>query len=287
MPDPLELELRSLQLEWPETPDLGDVVLARLSDAPGDARAGRGPLPRVGPAGRRPPRAGAGARVGRRPRWRAGLAYGAAVLVAALAITMAVSPSARSAILELLGLRGARIERREPDAPRRPARAPLGADLGLGERRSLAQARREAGFRLAVPTAERLGAPDAVYLDRFPPAGVRVSLVYGERRGIPRSRQTGAALLVMQFRAGVDQRVISKATGGGARVEPVRVDGERGYFISGRPHGFAFIGESGEAGFEDQRLAGSTLLLERGDTLLRIEGEVSREEAIAIARSAR
>jgi hypothetical protein len=111
--------------------------------------------------------------------------------------------------------------------------------------------------------------------------------VYGDRPGIPRSPQTGAALLVMQFRASVNQDVIVKATGGGAHVEPLRVDGERGYFISGTPHGFAYVGQDGEAGFTEQRLAGNTLLLERGERLLRVEGEVSRAEAIAIARSAR
>jgi hypothetical protein len=85
----------------------------------------------------------------------------------------------------------------------------------------------------------------------------------------------------------VNRDVIGKAAGGGAQVEPLRVDGERGYFISGDPHGFAYLGEDGEAGFQEQRLAGNTLLLERGGLLLRIEGEVSRAEAIAIARSAR
>jgi hypothetical protein len=266
MPD-LERELRALAVEWPETPDIAGAVAARLAEAPA--------------AGRRVARA-------RRPGWSLGLAYGAAVLLAALAGTVAISPSARSAILEFLGLKGARIERREPDAPPPPAvREPLGSNLGLGQSVTLARARREAGFRLLVPRAQRLGAPDAVYVDDDFVSGRRVSLVYGERRGIPRSAQTGAALLVTQFRAFVDEAVIQKATGEGAVVTPVREGRDRGYFISGEPHGFAYVGESGQPGFEDQRLAGNTLLLERGDLLLRVEGEVSRAEALAIARSAR
>jgi hypothetical protein len=267
MPERLELELRALAVEWPETPDIAGAVLARLEAAPADAGA------------RHPRRALA---------WRPALAYGLAAVVAALAVTMAVSPAARSAILEFLGLKGAKIERREPTATPRPEPpAPLGADLGLGRRRTLAQARREAGFPLLVPAVPRLGAPDAVYLDDPLGAGVRVSLVYGRRRGIPPSEHTGAALLVMLLEADVNREVIGKATGGGAVVDPLEVDGERGYFISGQPHGFAFVNPYGEASFEEQRLAGRTLLLEHGDLLLRVEGEVSRAEAIAIARSMR
>jgi hypothetical protein len=261
----LERALLALEVEWPETPDLASAVLVRLEAEPAAAP----------PARRRPVVP------------RLALAYGLAILVAALGVTMAVSPAARSAILEFLGLKGARIERREPTAPPPPAtRAPLGADLGLGRPRTLAQARADAGFAVLVPALPSLGEPDRVYVDELPFAGAAVSLVYGDRPGIPRSPQTGAALLVSQFRASVNEDIIVKATGGGARVEPVRVDGERGYFISGAPHGFAYLGEGG-VGFQDQRLAGSTLLLERGELLLRVEGEVARAEAIEIARSAR
>jgi hypothetical protein len=270
----LERELLALEVEWPETPDIATAVLVRL-----EAEAEPAPAPRARRPVRRPVR--------RAPALVAG--YGLAALLAALAVTMAVSPAARSAILELLGLKGARIERREPTAPPPPAtRAPLGADLGLGTPRTLARARDEAGYPLLVPAREPLGAPDAVYVTELPyTGGVAVSLVYGSRPGIPRSRQTGAALLFQQFPASVDRNVIGKATGAGARVEPVQVDGERGYFISGAPHGFAYLGEDGNAGFQEQRLAGNTLLLEHGDLLLRVEGEVSRAEAVAIARSAR
>lgn len=275
MPEQLERELRALEVEWPETPGVSGAVLARLEAAEAETPA-RG-------AGRR---RGRGRLVPGGARGRA-LAYGLAAVFAALGVTMAASPAARSAILEFLGLKGARIERREPNAPPPPAaRAPLGADLGLGRSRTLAEARSEAGFPLVVPELARLGAPDAVYLDEAA-TGPRVSLVYGRRAGIPRSPHTGAALLFMQFRASVDEDVIQKAAGGGATVTPVEVDGGSGYFLSGEPHGFAFVSESGEFGFEDQRLAGDTLLLERGRLLLRVEGEVSRAEAVEIARSAR
>jgi hypothetical protein len=79
--------------------------------------------------------------------------------------------------------------------------------------------------------------------------------------------------------------VIGKAAGSGTRVEQVRVGGARGYWLSGRPHGFAYVDRDGAATFADQRLAGPTLLLERGGLLLRIEGRVTKARALAIARS--
>ena len=43
---------------------------------------------------------------------------------------------------------------------------------------------------------------------------------------------------------------------------------------------------NGQTQFEEQRLAGNTLLWDRGDgVLLRLEGELDRDEAIRIARS--
>jgi hypothetical protein len=48
------------------------------------------------------------------------------------------------------------------------------------------------------------------------------------------------------------------------------------------------VPKTGNTNFEDQRLAGNTLLVERGDgLLLRIEGEIGRERAVRIAASAR
>ena len=77
---------------------------------------------------------------------------------------------------------------------------------------------------------------------------------------------------------------IEKSLGAGASLERLRVDGAPAYFITGS-HGFAYESDSG-GGFEDQRLAGNTLLVERADgLLLRVEGDISRERAVAVARS--
>jgi hypothetical protein len=198
--------------------------------------------------------------------------------------TAAIEP-ARSAVLEFLGLKSVRIERREPAAPPAPTRAPgaLGEDLGLGEAMSLEQARRRAGFTAAPPAA--LGAPDAVYFDDGDPPGGRVTYVYRPRPGLPQSGQTGVGLLVTEMRAVVSP-FIEKAAGPGTRVQRLTVGGGPAYFLSGAPHGFAYAEPDGsDPRFEDQRLAGSTLLVERDGLLLRIEAEIARERAVEIAES--
>jgi hypothetical protein len=191
-----------------------------------------------------------------RPAWQ--LAVAAVALV--IAVVMAVPPT-RAAVLDLLGLRSVRIEHREP----RPST--FGRRIAVGDPVTLAQARRR--FPVRVPAA--LGAPDAVYLSAIP---ARVDMVY---RGGP---------LVTELRATVTP-VIQKAIGAAAKVEQLRVDGDPAYFISGAKHGFAYIPEgTQEPLFEDQRLAGNTLLVERSDgLLLRIEGKLDRDEAVRIAES--
>lgn len=203
------------------------------------------------------------------PAWRVAVALGA-VLVA---VVMAVPP-ARSAVLELLGFGSVQIERGEP----RPSE--FGSDLTLGDPVTLATARRRAGFPVLVPAAA--GRPDAVYFDASPP---RVDLVYRPRPGLPGS--DGVGLLVTEFRATVTP-LIEKTIGSATDIERLTVGGDPAFFITGADHGFAYMGEDGNARFETQRLAGPTLLVERADgILLRLEGEFTLEEAVRIAASAR
>ena len=243
----LERELRALRVEWPETPDLAGAVVGRL------------------PA--RPPRRGLWLDW---PAWRVAVALGA-VLVA---VVMAVPP-ARSAVLDLLGFGSVRIERAEP----RPSE--FGADLALGEPVTLETARRRAGFPVVVP--EAVGRPDAVYVSDQP---ARVDLVYRPREGLPAS-SAGVGLLVSEFRA-VATPMIEKTLGEATRIERLTVGGDPAFFITGADHGFAYLMPGGDAAFETQRLAGPTLLVERSDgVLLRVEGELTREQAVRIAESVR
>ena len=243
----LHEELSELRVDWPPTPDLARTVGARLGETAAPRR-----------------------------EWRPVLAYGLAALAAAFAVTMAASPDARSAALEWLGLKSVQVERREPAAPA-PRPGTLGSELGLGTPVSLEQARRRVPF-LRLPEADGLGPPDAVYIERR-----SVALVYGERAGYARSATTGADLLVQQFPARVGQ-FIEKTLGGAASLDRLRVGGAPAYFITGA-HGFAYDDGSG-ARFEDQRLAGNTLLVERaGGLVIRVEGDLAREQAVKVAES--
>jgi hypothetical protein len=250
----LELELRELRVDWPETPDIAGAVAGRLAAAPAPARR-RWWLDR--------------------PVWQVAVAATALII----AVVMAVPP-ARSAVLDLLGFGSVKIAREEP----RPSR--FDAALGFGGPVTLEAARRRAGFPVVVP--EEVGAPDAVYFYEDPVTGARVDLVYRARPGLPRSGNTGVGLLVTEFRA-IAEPVIEKAAGEGTKVERLTVGGDPAFFLSGTPHGFAYVNtDNRQAAFEQQRLAGNTLLVERSDgVLLRVEGEVDRDEAVRIAESAR
>jgi hypothetical protein len=206
------------------------------------------------------------------------------VMVVAAGGTLAVSPAARSAVLEWLGLKSVKIERKAPTATPQPQRGQLGENLLLGDAVSLDEARRRAEFTVRVPGA--LPPPDAVYFDAPPPPGGRVSFVYRPQPGLTRSAQTGTGLLVSEWRATVTP-VVEKAAGG-AKLERFQIDGDRAFFISGKAHGVAWMDENDDVEFEDQRLAGNTLLVERADgLLLRVEGDITRDDAVRIARSLR
>jgi hypothetical protein len=234
----LELELRRLGAEvaWPETPDLASVVRRRIEVAP------------------------------ERGFRRRTLAIGLAVLVVAVGAVLAVPP-ARSAILDWLGLGGVEIKRVEELSG-----VPPEGRLVLGERTSLADARRRSGHPVLVPADAE---PDAVYLDTASP-GSPVALVYGTL-GEPR-------LLVLQFRAAP---LIQKTLGADTRVERVDVNGGQGLWIEGARHEFAFRTVERDFVTDTQRLAGNTLLWTRGPLTLRLEGDLSKAEALRIARSMR
>jgi hypothetical protein len=193
-----------------------------------------------------------------------------AVLVVALAAVLAV-PQTRAAILEFFHLRGVTIERvgELPTVPERQS----GPGLVLGKKVSLEEARDAVGFEVLVP--EALGEPDDVYVQTtFPPGGM-ISMVYGSREH-PRA-------LFTEFRATV-REVIFKKVAVETTIERVAVNGGVGFWIGGA-HLFSYFDANGTYQQEPIRLAGKTLVWERGPLTLRLEGELSKIEAMRIARS--
>lgn len=201
----------------------------------------------------------------RRRRRERPLAIALAVLLAVAAGVLAFSPGARSAFLEIFRLNGATVERVEelPNV-RTTGRLPL------GERVSRAEAERRVGFELL-----ELGRPDAVFVR----GGTVATLVYGPVDN-PR-------LVLSQLRGSIFERFVKKTAAAGTTVERVTVRGAPGLFVSGDEHYVMFRNELGEIDGEPTYLAGNTLLWNRGKLLLRLEADLSRGEALELAREVR
>jgi hypothetical protein len=240
------LVLLGEELAFPEAPDVSARVVARLTEP------------------------------SRPRRRRRALVLALAVLAVAAAAAMAV-PQARTAILEFFRLRGATVERVET-LPRVPAATERALDLG----QPLPDARADVKIpEVLVPTA--LGPPDAAYVAEEP-YGLRLTLVYEPGPGVPESPYTGVGILIGEFVGEGAVRFVEKMVAAGTQVEALRVGPYPALWIEGGPHAVLFDGETQV--FEDRgRLAGNTLLVERNDVLVRIEGEMSRERAIEIAES--
>jgi hypothetical protein len=205
------------------------------------------------------------------------------VAVLALAIFgafMVFSPAARHAVADFLGIEGARIEIKATPVP--TTVPTLGEDLDLGDEVTLAEAEDLAGFKIKIPPA--LGEPDAVYSDPF--TARVVSLVYEASDEFPESASTGVGLLISEFEGTIGKgELLDKIVFTGGKVAPVKVNGQPGFWISGSPHTVYFRDDAGLIIDDTTRLAGNTLLWESGDLTMRLEGDITKAEALRIARS--
>jgi hypothetical protein len=242
------------RLDWPEAPDLAGSVRAELESAPAVVVPLR-----------------------RRPRRLVVLAAAALLVFGGL---LAVSPGLRAALLELLRLPGARIEiERTPTPLPTAAASPALEDLVPGSEVSLAEARRTASFRVLLPS--ELGRPDAVVLFATGDDAI-VTLAYRPRPGLPAADATGYSVLLTEIRAEPTDELIGKVALE-TQVEPVVVGGEQGYWIEG-PH--EVLLERGDTMVVDApRLSASSLLWTRGPVTLRLEGDLSKDDALRLART--
>jgi len=215
-----------------------------------------GPAPDVVPAvlSRLPARARR-----RRPARRTlVLALAATLLLAGGA--MAVPPT-RHEILQILGLRGVKIERVRQLPP-------AAATLGLGRPIPLAGARHAAGFTALLPPGSAIA-----YVGHDVPGG-RISVLVGR-------------VLIIEFRGSAGAPFIFKMVGPGTRLERVRVNGGPGFYLSGAPHVVIFQTQTGEIQADNIRLAGNVLIWQQGPLTMRIEGTRTLAQARALARSLR
>jgi hypothetical protein len=198
-------------------------------------------------------------------------AVAVALVAGVVAGVAAVSP-ARTSILRFFHLGGVTVERVEKlDLPPVSRRGPLAP----GREVSLARARANASFPVLVP--RRYPTPSHTLFYGSDPPGGQVSLVYGS---LERPR-----LLVTEFRGTKVEGAFDKKAGRRTFVEQVRVGGVPGIWLGGAKHQFSFLDEGGMTRAYETRLAGNTLVWERGGLTLRLEGDLSKAAAIRLAES--
>jgi hypothetical protein len=261
----LEQALRGLsaEIEYPPTPDLAGMTAGRIR---GGERAGLG-SPRRARVWTFPPRT-----------LRRSLVVALAVLLISAGAVFAAVPGMRNTVLELFGLRGATVEVRS-ELPQ----AELATKLRLGEPLPLGEIRRLADFSPLVPSSLR--PPKRTYLRRTS-WGDEVSFVYPPQPGLPRGPY-GFGLLVGQFRGDLVPGYVGKIVGRSTSVERLRIGRHRALWIAGAPHYFVYRAPDGRVIEGTLRLARNVLLVERGRLLVRLEGELSKRRALAIASSLR
>src|SRR5436309_14667667 len=163
------------------------------------------------------------------------------LVVMLVAAALALAFGTQVAVAHYLQLRGATLQ----SVPARPSSiasptGELGRRYSLGDRyESVALAAKAAGFTPLVPAA--LGQPDDVY---YRQQGGVVTLVYRPRPGLPPTVDPQVGALVMQARGQVGRPSFGKLQGPGTGVEEVAIGSDRGYWISGAPHGF-FVYQEG------------------------------------------
>jgi hypothetical protein len=218
-----------------------------------------------GPAVRRPHPAPRGTGILRRwrPAWRAAL-----IVVAVLAVLLAATPQGRAVVAHVLRFAGVELQQ-EPG----PAPSPQSGASLPGERRmSLAEARQHVSFPILVPAA--LGRPSEVVVSD---GGRVASLIY---------RRTPYGLVRMdEFAGHLDPVFFQKFIHVGD-VTVVRVNGRKGMWVKG-PHVLMYVTRDGTPAVASARLTtGNTLIWGNRQVALRLEGNLSKTEALAIAGSA-
>lgn len=213
--------------------------------------------------------------------WSPRAAFAPALATIALLVlaTIAFQPIAATAA-EALGLGRLAIFRAAETPP-----ATAGKVLDDAQKvASVEDASRQAGFAVLVPS--ELGRPDEVYVHRSP-QGATVFLVYGPRPGIAPSKQTGISVLVTQAPGTFEAPLLGKVLGPESRSEQVTVNGARGVWIEGAPHQMFFRAPNGEVVIDSLRLAGNVLAWDQGGVFVRLEADVTKDQAMRIASSMR
>jgi hypothetical protein len=200
-------------------------------------------------------------------RRRRALLIAVAAAIVGVGAVLAVPP-ARSAILDFFGIGSAeiRIVDELPEVESGP--------LNLGNGTTLEAARTQVPG-LLEPRGDEVGKPDGVYVVDYRP-GTPVTFLWGD------PEQPRLLLTQVRGRFHFEKLVM----GGATNLIVTEVNGEDAAWMEGEPH-VVFV-ESPEGGVDlPSRLARNTLVWSRGPVTLRLEGDLSREEAERIAEDVR
>lgn len=234
------------------------------------------------------------------------------VVVVIVAVAIVATP-ARKVVANWLGLRGVRIvELPRPSGqgvpigtavvesvpssaasaasssavlPSASVASPAMSTEEFGQTTTLDQARKAVPFTLALPHAASLGDPELVTLDRVIAGGL-VTLWWSDRPGVPvpaGSPTPGWAVALSEFKGSVEDYSFTKGLPAGSTITSLSVNGVTARWIAGAPHSL-FISPNGQ-GVVTSRLAGNTLLWQRGDITYRLEGSLSQAAAVALAET--
>jgi hypothetical protein len=202
---------------------------------------------------------------GRRPfPWRpVALAFALAAIAVGTAFAV---PQARSAILRFFHLGGASVVRVET-LPQAVERSKAG---GLGEPLTRPEAERRIGFELVLPPVRGDG-PKRVYV-----LGSSLASVLLDADGRP------VVLSEFSSHEGMLRKLVSENTS----VEPVRVAGAPGLWVQGPPHVLTYFDR--DLGFQQRPILihGNVLLWTHGQLTLRLEGRLTKAQALELARHA-
>jgi len=200
--------------------------------------------------------------------WRRAAALALAVLAVAIAAAFAV-PQARTTILHWFHIGGATIERVET-LPPAVERSRAG---GLGRSMSLKAAEREVGFHILLPPYKCCG-PGRVYV-----LGDSLATVI---LGIGRNHHA----LLSEFPS-FGPLSMKKLTMGETRVEDARVNGNEAVWIEGGTHTLKYFDRRFGVQEQNVLIHGNVLIWARGELTLRLEGRLTKQEALFFARNTR
>ena len=91
--------------------------------------------------------------------------------------------------------------------------------------------------------------------------------------------------LLDQFPGRTRETYVRKRVGPHTRIDRVTVQGEPGFWLSGASHSLLYEDPYGTVLDIPARLAGPTLVWRHGDRTLRLEADIPKSRALAIARS--